>query len=160
FVAACFAFLAFNLRPASLFVGRGGRLGIGFTLAVGALAVDPVPVAWRQLTTPLILCGIFLVAGLIVVRYRLRMRRSVFEHRKDHLLHRFAALGWNSTEAVVFLLTAQVFLAVIALLTARGVIPLWLSLSSAAIVLLVVAIEAARARLEREQPRGLPVWAW
>ena len=66
FAAACFAFLAFNVRPASLFVGRGGRLGIGFTLAVGALAVDPVPVSWRELTTPLILLGIFVLDGLMV----------------------------------------------------------------------------------------------
>ena len=42
-LASCFAFLAFNLRPASLFVGRAGRLAIGYTLAVGVLAVHVVP---------------------------------------------------------------------------------------------------------------------
>ena len=93
FTAACFGFLAFNVRPASLFVGRGGRLGIGFTLAVGALAVDPVAVSWRELTTPLILLGIFLLDGLMVTGYRLRRRRSLFEHRNDHVLHRLVALG-------------------------------------------------------------------
>ena len=160
FAAACFGFLAFNVRPASLFVGRGGRLGIGFTLAVGALAVDPVPVSWRELTTPLILLGIFLLDGLLVTGYRLRRRRSLFEHRNDHLLHRLVALGWSTSEAVGFLVVAQLFLAVIALFTARGVFPLWLSAASTIIVLLVVGVEAARARLEREQPRGLPVWAW
>ena len=160
FTAACFAFLAFNLRPASLFVGRGGRLGIGFTLAVGALAVDPVPVAWRELVTPLIVLGIFLLDGSMVACYRLRRRRSLFEHRNDHVLHRLVALGWSTTEAVVFLCVAQLLLAVIALFSARGVFPLWLTGASTTIVLLVVGVEAARARLEREQPRGLPIWAW
>ncbi len=160
FSAACFAFLAFNTRPASLFVGRGGRLGIGFTLAVGALAVQPVPVSWRELTTPLILLAVFVLDGCVVVAYRLRRRRSLFEHRKDHVLHRLAALGWTTTEAVVFLGVAQFFLAVIALFTARGVFPLWLTAASTAIVVLIVGIEAGRAKLEREQPRGLPVWAW
>ena len=160
FAAACFAFLAFNVRPASLFVGRGGRLGIGFTLAVGALAVDPVPVSWRELTTPLILLGIFVLDGLMVAVYRLRRRRSLLQHRNDHVLHRFVALGWTTGEAVIFLVAAEVILSVIALFTARGVFPFWLTAGSTVLVLLVVGIEAGRSRLEREQPRGLPGWAW
>jgi UDP-N-acetylmuramyl pentapeptide phosphotransferase/UDP-N-acetylglucosamine-1-phosphate transferase len=160
FAAACFAFLAFNVRPASLFVGRGGRLGIGFTLAVGALAVDPVAVSWRELTTPLILLGIFVLDGAMVGVYRLRRRRSLFEHRNDHVLHRLVALGWTTVETVTFLLIAQFFLAVIALFTARGVFPHWLAAGTTIVVLLVVGVEAGRARLEREQPRGLPAWAW
>jgi UDP-N-acetylmuramyl pentapeptide phosphotransferase/UDP-N-acetylglucosamine-1-phosphate transferase len=160
FAGACFAFLAFNLRPASLFVGRGGRLGIGFTLAVGALAVEPVPASWRQLTTPLILLGIFLLDGIMVAAYRLRRRRSLFQHRSDHVLHRLVALGWTTTEAVAFLVVAQALLGIVALFTARGVLPLWLTASAAVLILLVVGVEAGRARLEREQPRGLPVWAW
>jgi UDP-N-acetylmuramyl pentapeptide phosphotransferase/UDP-N-acetylglucosamine-1-phosphate transferase len=160
FTAACFAFLAFNIRPASLFVGRGGRLGIGFTLALGALAIDPVAVSWRELTTPLILLGIFVLDGCIVVGYRLRRRRSLFEHRKDHVLHRLVALGWTTTEAVAFLIAAQLFLAVIALFTARGVFPWWLTALSAVVILMTVGIEAGRARLEREPARGLPKWSW
>src|SRR4029079_16289581 len=136
------------------------RLGVGFTIALGALAVEPVPVSWRQLATPIVLLGIFVIDGVVVVGYRLRMRRSLFEHRKDHVLARLAALGWTSTEAVLFLVVAQSVLAVIALFTARGVFPWWLTLLSTAVVFLAVAIEAGRARLERERPRGLPLWSW
>jgi hypothetical protein len=160
FTSACFAFLAFNVRPASLFAGRGGRLCIGFTLAVGALAVQPVATSWRELTTPLIAMGIFLLDGFIVVGSRLRRRRPLHVHRKDHLINRLAALGWSSSEAVWFLLVAQALLSILAVFTARGVCPFWLAALGAAIVLLVVGIEAGRAKLEREQPRGLPVWAW
>jgi UDP-N-acetylmuramyl pentapeptide phosphotransferase/UDP-N-acetylglucosamine-1-phosphate transferase len=160
FTGACFAFLAFNVRPASLFVGRGGRLGIGFTLAVGALAVDPVAVPWRELTTPLVLLAIFLLDGVMVTVARLRRRRAVFEHRNDHVLHRLVALGWSTNEAVAFLLLAQFFLSAIALFTARGILPLWLTAVATVVVLLFVGIEAGRARLERAEPRGLPGWAW
>ena len=57
-LASCFAFLAFNMRPASLFVGRGGRLAIGFALAVGVLTVQLVPSAPRELITPPMLVAV------------------------------------------------------------------------------------------------------
>ena len=41
--SACFAFLAFNLPPASLFVGRAGRLAVGYALGVGVLVARPRP---------------------------------------------------------------------------------------------------------------------
>ncbi len=160
FVGACFAFLAFNIRPASLFIGRGGRLGIGFVLAVGALAVEPVAVPWRELAAPLILLTLFLFDGLLVTQYRLRRRRSLVQHRNDHVLHRLVALGWTTVEAVLFLCAAQFLLAVIAVFTARGVMPLWLTAVTTAIVLMVVGIEAGRAKLEREHAGRLPAWTW
>src|SRR5207247_743688 len=51
-------FLAFNTRPASLFIGRGGRLSMGYVLAASALVIKPVPGAWRSLTVPLIVFGV------------------------------------------------------------------------------------------------------
>jgi hypothetical protein len=44
---------------------------------------------------------------------------------------------------------------VVALFTARGVMPLWIGLTVTAIVLVVLAVEVARSRLEREHARGL-----
>jgi UDP-N-acetylmuramyl pentapeptide phosphotransferase/UDP-N-acetylglucosamine-1-phosphate transferase len=160
FASACFAFLAFNVRPASLFIGRAGRLGIGFVLSVGALAVDPVSVPWRELATPLVLTMVFLLDGCLVVAYRARRRRSLLVHRNDHLFHRLVSLGWTTAEAVTFLCVAQALLAVIALFTARGVMPLWLTVISSLLVITAVGIEAGRAHLEREAPGSLPVWAW
>jgi UDP-N-acetylmuramyl pentapeptide phosphotransferase/UDP-N-acetylglucosamine-1-phosphate transferase len=152
--AACVAFLAFNLRPASLFAGRGGRLAIGYAIAVGALAVDPVTGSARQLVTPLIVLAIFLLDALVVVVYRLRRRRPLTEHRGDHLVHRLAAMGWTTSEAVGFLVVMQVVLSVITVFVARAVMSVWLGVAVAAVVLLVVGLEARRARLEREQPVG------
>jgi UDP-N-acetylmuramyl pentapeptide phosphotransferase/UDP-N-acetylglucosamine-1-phosphate transferase len=153
--AACLAFLAFNLRPASLFVGRGGRLLIGFVISAGALAVHPAPGPGRQLAVPLILLTLFWFDALVVVVDRLRRRHSLLEHRSDHLVHRLAALGWNPGEAVAGLLIAQCVLGAAALFTARAILPVWLGAAIAAVVVLLLGIEVARARLEREHPRGL-----
>ena len=155
-LGACLGFLAYNLRPASLFIGRSGRLAIGFTVAVGALALRPVPGdPWRDLLTPLVLLGVFLLDAVVVALYRLRHRRSLTKKRRDHLVHRLVALGWSATEAVTLMVVAQVLLALITLFTARAVLPVWLGAVLAALVLLVVGIEAARAHLERTPAPGM-----
>jgi len=155
-IGACFGFLAFNLRPASLFIGRSGRLAIGFTVSVGALELRPVPGnAWRDLTVPLIILAIFLLDALIVAGYRLRHQRSLTKKRRDHIVHRLVALGWSAGEAVTLMVLAQVVLALVALFTARAVLPVWLGAVLAGLVLLVLGIESGRAKLEREQAPGL-----
>jgi UDP-N-acetylmuramyl pentapeptide phosphotransferase/UDP-N-acetylglucosamine-1-phosphate transferase len=152
---ACLAFLAFNLRPASLFVGRGGRLAIGYAVAVGALSVRlPVGPAGR-LFVPLILLGFLVLDALIVLVDRLQRRRALFERRGDHVLHRLVALGWPAGWPVTFLGVVGLALALVALFVGRGVLSVWVGVALAAILLLAVGGEAARGQLEREPPRGL-----
>jgi UDP-N-acetylmuramyl pentapeptide phosphotransferase/UDP-N-acetylglucosamine-1-phosphate transferase len=157
-LASCFGFLAFNLRPASLFIGRGGRLAIGYTLGVGALAVHVVPSAPRELLTPLMLTGVLLVDAAVVVVDRLRRRRPLAVHRPDHLVHRLAVLGWTAGEAVILLVIAQVLLSAIGVFTGRAVMPLWLGAASAALVVMMLAVEAARAELDRDRAPGFTRW--
>ena len=154
--ASCFAFLAFNMRPASLFVGRAGRLAIGYTLAVGVLAVHVVPSAPRELLTPPMLVAVLLVDATVVAVDRLRRRHPLGAHRTDHLVHRLAVLGWSPGEAVILLVIAQVVLSVIGVFTGRAVMPLWLGGLLAALVVLVLIVEVGRAQLERDRAPGSP----
>jgi UDP-N-acetylmuramyl pentapeptide phosphotransferase/UDP-N-acetylglucosamine-1-phosphate transferase len=160
FAAACIAFLAFNMRPASLFVGRAGRMVIGWTLAVGALAVQPVAGPWRSILTPAIVLGFLLLDVAVVAVSRLRYRRPIGEHRADHLVHRLGRLGWHTSEVAALIIGGQVLLAGIAVFTGRAVLPEWLGATAAALVLLAIGIEAGRARLERDPPPGLSRRAW
>jgi UDP-N-acetylmuramyl pentapeptide phosphotransferase/UDP-N-acetylglucosamine-1-phosphate transferase len=152
--AACFAFLAFNMRPASLFVGRAGRLAIGYALAVGVLAVHVVPSAPRDLLIPPILVAVLLVDAAVVAVDRLRRRHPLGTHRTDHLVHRLALLGWSPGESVILLVIAQVLLSVIGVFTGRAVMPLWLGAALAALVVLVLVVEAERAQVERDRAPG------
>ncbi len=153
---ACLAFLAFNLRPASLFIGRSGRLAIGYVLAVGALSVDLPIEPSGELLVPAILVGLLLLDGVIVVFDRLRRRQSLVDARRDHLLHRLVALRWSTTEAVGGLLVAELLLVLIAVFTGRSVLPVWLGVLLAALIVGAIGVEATRQRLEQEPARGFP----
>jgi UDP-N-acetylmuramyl pentapeptide phosphotransferase/UDP-N-acetylglucosamine-1-phosphate transferase len=152
---ACFGFLAFNTRPASLFIGRGGRLAIGYTLAVGALAARPAagpsgPAG--RLAVPLMLLGILVVDAGLVVWTRLRRRRPLTTPRSDHLAHRLISSGWTRAEASAVLVIAQVVLSILALFTARGVLPVWLGTALVAAILTALVVAATQHRVDRRSP--------
>jgi UDP-N-acetylmuramyl pentapeptide phosphotransferase/UDP-N-acetylglucosamine-1-phosphate transferase len=152
---ACFAFLAFNTRPASLFTGRGGRLAIGFTLAVGALAARPAAApsgSAGRLVVPVLLLGLLILDGVVVVWGRLRRRRPLTTAHSDHLVHRLISSGWSRTEASAVLVVVQVALSIVAVLTGRGVFPLWFGVVAAAGVLIALAVAAHQQRVDRRSP--------
>jgi UDP-N-acetylmuramyl pentapeptide phosphotransferase/UDP-N-acetylglucosamine-1-phosphate transferase len=152
---ACFGFLAFNTRPASLFIGRGGRLAIGYTLAVGALAARPAAGpsgSAGRLAVPLILLGVLVVDAGLVVWTRLRRRRPLTTPRSDHLAHRLISSGWTRSEASAVLVTAQVALAILALFTGRGVLPVWFGFALGGVVLAALLIAATQHRAHRRSP--------
>jgi UDP-N-acetylmuramyl pentapeptide phosphotransferase/UDP-N-acetylglucosamine-1-phosphate transferase len=149
---ACFGFLAFNTRPASLFIGKGGRLAIGYTLAVGALAARPAanpsgPAG--RLAVPLILLGVLVLDACFVVGGRLRRGRSLTTARSDHLTHRLVASGWKRAEASAVLVIAQVGLSLVAVFAARGVVALWFAAALAALILVALTVAAAKERAGR-----------
>jgi UDP-N-acetylmuramyl pentapeptide phosphotransferase/UDP-N-acetylglucosamine-1-phosphate transferase len=152
---ACFAFLAFNTRPASLFIGRGGRLAIGFTLAVGALAARPAAEpsgSAGRLAVPLILMGLLLLDAGVVIGGRLRRRRPLTTGRSDHVVHRLVGSGWTRSEASAVLVTAQVALSMLALFTGRGVLPVWLGTALGAVIPVALLIASAKERADRRSP--------
>ncbi len=152
---ACAGFLAFNLRPASLFIGRGGRLVIGFTVATLALEAEPVPgAAWRELVVPLIVTGMFLVDGLVVTLDRARWRMPVLRREPDHLPNRLMARGWSASETVGFLLAAQALLAALGLFLGRTVFPSWATGALAAVVLATLLAQATKAPLRAGDAPG------
>ena len=71
-------------------------------------------------------------------------------------MHRLVVLGWSPGEAVILLVLAQVVLSAIAVFTGRAVMPLWLGGALAALVVLVLGVEVARAQLEHDRAPGSP----
>lgn len=149
-VGACLGFLPYNFRPggARIFLGDSGASFIGFTLA--GLAVmgewaegDPVV----ALFTPTLILGVplFDIAFVGVARVVTRRVHSLHEWLaytgKDHIHHRFQALGLTKTQSVLLIYFISATLGLSAMLlesaTARMAV---LLLLQATCVLAIIAI--------------------
>jgi UDP-GlcNAc:undecaprenyl-phosphate GlcNAc-1-phosphate transferase len=116
FVAACLAllvgalagFLVLNFPPARIFMGDGGSLVVGFTLAFLTARTTYVPLdaslpggAWYALLMPLVVLAIPLYDFIAVVLVRLWHGRSPMVGDLNHLSHRLVRRGLSKRGAVV-----------------------------------------------------------
>jgi UDP-GlcNAc:undecaprenyl-phosphate/decaprenyl-phosphate GlcNAc-1-phosphate transferase len=102
-IGACVGFLRYNLNPATIFMGDTGSLFLGFILAALAIKLrfpSNVPaVTWMA---PLCVLAVPIFDTALVVVARLRRGVNPFTTAgKDHLSHRFVALGMTKRESVL-----------------------------------------------------------
>ncbi len=153
---ACVGFLAFNLRPATIFMGDAGSMFLGAAVAAIILAAHtPGPVSVRAVV-PLLIIGLPLLDTLTVALARARRRISVLQGGQDHLSHRLVALGQRRRVAVRTLLVAQAVSVGGAVAVVRGLVDPWLGLAAAAIPLLMIWVRATRAAVYDDPVVGLP----
>jgi len=119
---ACVGFLAYNLRPASVFLNEGGALFLGYLTAVLAIELTPVIGAPSSALVPLLLLAVPLLEITVVPLGQLRHRRRVNPGRRDHLSHRLSTLGLPRTGAIALLMGIQLVLATVAVFIGRGVL--------------------------------------
>ncbi|NJP07924.1 MAG: undecaprenyl/decaprenyl-phosphate alpha-N-acetylglucosaminyl 1-phosphate transferase [Chloroflexaceae bacterium] len=153
-IGACVGFLRYNLNPATIFMGDTGSLFLGFILASLAIKLrfpsNVVLVTWM---VPLFVLGVPLFDTTLVVVSRIRRGVNPFTTPgKDHLSHRFVALGMTRREAVLtcYLLGGS-----------SGMIGTYLTqatITEAYLVagMTVLAVLAALAWLEYICPSGVP----
>jgi UDP-GlcNAc:undecaprenyl-phosphate/decaprenyl-phosphate GlcNAc-1-phosphate transferase len=160
-VGACFGFLPFNFRPggARIFLGDSGASFIGFTLAglavMGEWANDDPLVA---LLTPALILAVplFDIAFVGIVRVVTGKVHSVREWLaytgKDHIHHRFEALGLTKPQSVFLLYFIAITLGFSAILLKQA------TPREAAVILIqagcVLAIIAILEGVGRGRPRG------
>lgn len=107
---SCLAFLIFNFKPASIFLGDAGSTFLGFTVAgiavMGGWAEGNPKVA---LSLPLLILSVFIfdmvyISISRIYRGRVKGLREWIEYTgKDHLHHRLVALGLSEPQAVLFI---------------------------------------------------------
>ncbi len=111
-VGACLGFLPYNLRfgrPATIFLGDAGASFIGFTLAGLAVMGDWAENDFIGLLTPVLILAVplFDIAFVGTVRVVTGKVHSFGEWlaytARDHIHHRFEALGLTRTETVLLL---------------------------------------------------------
>ena len=124
-VGACLGFLPYNFRPrgATIFLGDSGASFIGFTLAglavMGEWAEDDPMVA---LLTPTLILGVplFDIAFVSIARVVTGKVHSLHAWLaytgKDHMHHRFEALGLNKAQSVLLIYFVSTTLGLSALL--------------------------------------------
>jgi len=162
-VGACLAFLVFNAKPASIFMGDAGSLFLGFLLmAVAIRAGAPLPEP-ASLLVPLLIVALPLVDTVTVTLARLRHGRSPLQGGRDHLSHRLAGTGIGSGPAVAVLVGVQGAMSALAVMAGRRTLPMWVALAAAVLLLSVVVVVAAQVRVYSQKPVGLPrmlVWGF
>lgn len=148
-VGACLGFLPYNFRPggARIFLGDGGASFIGFTLAGLAVMGE-----WAQnevvgLVTPTLILGVplFDIAFVGTVRVVTGKVHTLHEWLaytgRDHIHHRFEALGFTRVQSVCLIFSISTILGLSAMLldnaTPRQAL---LVLSQAICVLVVIAV--------------------
>ena len=124
-VGACLGFMPYNLRfgrPATIFLGDAGASFIGFTLAGLAVMGDWAENDFIALLTPVLILAVplFDIAFVGTARVLTGKVHSLGEWltytAKDHIHHRFEALGLTRTETVLLILFIAATLGVSAML--------------------------------------------
>ncbi len=106
-IGAILGFLAFNLKPAKIFMGDVGSLAIGSCLGIMALII-------KQEAIFFIISLLFVAEALSVIlqvgSYKLRKKR-IFLMAPLH--HHFEKLGWSETKVVKRFWIASLFFAIV-----------------------------------------------
>jgi UDP-GlcNAc:undecaprenyl-phosphate GlcNAc-1-phosphate transferase len=112
---ALVAFLRFNFHPASIFMGDGGSLFLGFVLAVSAIRTNQKSSAAVSLLVPIVALALPLADTLLAMARRGIRGRPMFSGDKDHIHHRLLALGLSHRRVVLLLYAVCLALGVISL---------------------------------------------
>lgn len=148
-LGACLGFLPYNFRPggALIFLGDGGASFIGFTLAGLAVMGEWAQNGLVGLVTPTLILGVplFDIAFVGAVRIVTGKVHGLHEWLaytgRDHIHHRFEALGFTRTRSVLLILSISTTLGLSAMLlddaTPRQVVVVLLQ---AICVLILIAV--------------------
>lgn len=150
---ACAGFLAYNMRPASVFLRDCGALFLGFALAVVAIEVDPSIHPPGSFVVPLLLVAVPLLDIGLVTLARLRRGAAVLSDRRDHLYHRLTAERLSRRGAIRLLIAAQFVFSVLAVFTGRGVLNVLVAVLIGTAALVVLILTASTMTADRRSRR-------
>ncbi len=106
-VGSCLGFLVFNFPPAKIFMGDGGSLVLGFTLAFLTARTTYLPEGadpgqhWYALLMPVVVLAIPLYDMVSVTLVRLSQGKSPFKGDLQHFSHRLVQRGMSGRGSVL-----------------------------------------------------------
>ncbi len=151
-LGACLGFLRYNFNPATIFMGDGGSLFLGFILAaVGIRLRFPDQLTAISWMIPVFVLSVPLFDTTLIVVSRLRRGLNpLTTPGRDHLSHRLVAMGLSQTHAVLFIYVLCLFLGLLSIVIAFSTL---LVAYAVAVVVGLVAV-ASLIILERVGYRG------
>jgi UDP-GlcNAc:undecaprenyl-phosphate GlcNAc-1-phosphate transferase len=104
-IGASAAFLIYNFRPASIFMGDCGSLPIGFALSMLCLhpVTRPVHFTISLYALPVLVLMVPIFDTTMVTTIRLLSGRKPSTGGRDHTSHRLVLMGFGERSAVLFL---------------------------------------------------------
>jgi UDP-GlcNAc:undecaprenyl-phosphate GlcNAc-1-phosphate transferase len=117
-IGACLGFLAFNRPPASIFLGDGGSLLLGFLVAAALIPTGRLagatpwaatwpaiwPTIWKDVAAALLATGVLLFEAVLLVHSRVRKGIPWWRGSPDHFSLRLQAHGFTrlQTDAIAW----------------------------------------------------------
>jgi UDP-GlcNAc:undecaprenyl-phosphate GlcNAc-1-phosphate transferase len=140
---AALGFLIYNFNPARIFMGDSGSMFLGFTLSGIALlgTREMASDVFFVLLVPAAMMGLPIFDTTLVTIVRTLEGRPLSQGGRDHLSHRLVATGLSERQAVLVLYALAGLFGSLGLI-ARSV-GVWVSLSAAGIMLVVVVLFGA-----------------
>jgi UDP-GlcNAc:undecaprenyl-phosphate GlcNAc-1-phosphate transferase len=145
---ACLAFMRFNLRSpgASIFLGDGGSMTIGFVVAaaVMSLPIDET-LGWASVVPATLLVGLPIFDTALVVASRRRRHAVIWRGARDHVTHRLLPRLGSTTAVCVSIATLQAILSTLAVFVAQGDTVVILLVATVALPTAIAAMVALEA---------------
>ncbi len=152
-------FLVWNIPPASIFMGDGGSLFVGYMLAALSARTAYIDTthadyalgtAWYGVLMPLLVLAIPLYDGVYVTVWRVRRGKSPFVGGPEHISHRLVQLGLSKRRAVAVLWLLTLVTAVSGI--GLGLMKPWqaglVGMQLLAIFLVMLVLETSVARID------------
>ncbi len=118
-MGSLFAFLRYNVFPASIFMGDSGAYFLGFMTAAVSVAGAAKDSVLFPLTVPLIAFGLPVLDVVFAILRRYFKRVPIFQADKGHLHHRLLQKGFSQKETTRFLWMVSTCFGFIALLSSN-----------------------------------------
>ncbi|MCF7957222.1 MAG: undecaprenyl/decaprenyl-phosphate alpha-N-acetylglucosaminyl 1-phosphate transferase [Phycisphaerae bacterium] len=104
-------FIFYNYNPARIFMGDGGSLFLGFTLAASCVMCLTPQTTITGMAWPILAMGIPIFDTLFSMLRRFLERRSMFSPDRSHFHHRLLDMGLQHKHAVIVMHLVTLFFA-------------------------------------------------
>jgi UDP-GlcNAc:undecaprenyl-phosphate GlcNAc-1-phosphate transferase len=131
-------FLVFNFRPARIFMGDGGSMFLGYTLAALSLSVQAGGGSFAAALVPVVVLAVPIFDTTFVTVTRILSGRPVTQGGNDHTMHRLVLLGLSERHTVLLLYGVGAVFGMLALAVYWSSAQLFFALALLALVACVV----------------------